>query len=161
MVDTIRAGLASWKIMLSTSITLNSGYDNAPAGEIAYIKAPIVDLQWSMADKITRYYARQSRSERSGRTNQNFRIIQGTILAPDINDFTEYIIDKAHTYGANPLYAFLKLPNPSGDSSTLFKKFMNNFEAMVWHIRGYLVNPIVRIMGNLYKITTGFTECWK
>lgn len=158
----VRAGLTDWKIMISTGISINSGHDNAPAGDIGYIKSAIVDLAWRMGDKITRYFGRNSSSERAGRVAQDFRIIQGIILGIDLNDFTEYLIDKGHKYNANPLYAFLKLPNPSGDSSTFFKKFMNNEEEMVWHLRGYMVNPIIRItQGDVYKITMAFTECWK
>lgn len=153
-------GETQWKVMISNGIS-NDGPSNVPSGDIAYILVPKLILSWAIAIKINRWNARRSRAVKSGRIAASFKVVNGILKGIDINKFTNVLIDEGHKRTAPPLYAFIKLPGITSPVATDYKTFTNNNQIVKYHLRGYMVNPVIVIeKGPTYRISLGYTECW-
>jgi len=159
-------GTTSWKVMISTTITTNDGWDNEPAGDILYLLCPKIDFMWELMYKTYPMAGGSSFSDHTGKRVQMVKINNAILMNTDINKVSEIFIMEAHRGIKDPLYIFIKLPEPgssvgSTESATVYKSFENNLQTIVWHLRGFLQKPKISVSaGHLYKMSLGFVECW-
>ncbi len=154
----VNIGDSNYKIMISIGIT-GSGKTNAPSGDTLFVFSSECDFSFRFDQKISRWSGGRSKGSKNGKKIQGVGIQRGILLNTNINNATELIIMKGQEERHDPLYAFVKLPNPDGDGSTNFKSFIDNDGNIVYHLRGYFLTCNIKAKKKPYRIKFIYTEC--
>ena len=162
MVATTRSGNAAWYIAICTSIPIvaPNAHQPSPDGDVAYFYVTQLNARWMNGNKVTRYSARVSSSDKRGVSANFVNIKEGWLLNTDINGLVEYIINGGHTFGHTLLYCLVKLDSPGGSQATsTHLAFKDENETTVWYLKGHVKVADIDLMGNkLYKVRLRFEE---